>query len=441
MNTIEANQKWEEVLGLLREEITGFNYDTWIAPIVLMEVEDGVVRLEVSDMFIRSNLKKRYERFILQAVQTVFGPEYEAEFLSPGMKPEDTGRKTPARTNTGFNLNPRYTFDTFVVGSNNRFAAASASAVAEMPAVAYNPLFLYGGVGLGKTHLMHAIGHEILRQDPDANLLYMTSEEFTNEVISSISKRKNEELRDKLRNVDVLMVDDIQFIAGKTATQEEFFHTFNQLHSMKKQIVISSDRPPQEIPTLEERLRSRFQMGLVADIQRPDYETRIAILNRKAEEEHYQFDDEVIAFIAENIKSNIRELEGAMNRVNAFADLNRSPVTMELAREALGDLIPIRDPKRVTAELIMQVVCDHCGVTIEDMTSSRRSREISEPRQIAMYLCRELVKLSTTRIGAAFGKRDHTTVMHACEKVSKDAAKSPEVRKTIETLKQKIKEA
>ncbi|MBQ3223344.1 MAG: chromosomal replication initiator protein DnaA [Clostridia bacterium] len=441
MNNTEAKQNWDEVLSLLHEEITGFSYDTWIAPIVLLDVEDNIVRLEVSDMFIRSNLKKRYERSILQTVKSVFGQEYETEFVSPGMKQEEPRRAAPARIENSFKLNPRYTFDTFVVGSNNRFASAAAAAVAEMPAEAYNPLFLYGGVGLGKTHLMHAIGHEVLRQDPDANLLYMTSEEFTNEVISAIAKKKNEELREKLRNVDVLMVDDIQFIAGKTATQEEFFHTFNQLHSMKKQIVISSDRPPREIPTLEERLRSRFEWGLVADIQKPDYETRMAILNRKAEEEHYQIDDDVIAFIAENINSNIRELEGALTRVNALADLNRTAVTLDLAREALSSLIPIRDPKRVTAELIMQVVCDATGVTMEDMVSSRRSREISEPRQMAMYLCRELTELSTTRIGAAFGKRDHTTVMHACEKIAKDAAKSADVRKRIDALKQKIKEA
>jgi len=276
--------------------------------------------------------------------------------------------------------------------------------------------------------------------DPDVKLLYLTSEEFTNQVISAISKKTNEELRDRLRGVDVLMVDDIQFLAGKPSTQEEFFHTFNQLYQMKKQIVISSDRPPKEIPTLEERLRSRFEWGLVADIQKPDYETRMAILNRKAEEERYQISDEVVAFIAEHVSSNIRELEGALTRVNALADLSHTDVTLELAQEALSGLVAIRDPRRVTAELIMEVVCEHFGVTVEDMVSTRRSREISEPRQIAMYLCRELTDLSTTSIGAAFGKRDHTTVMHACAKVSKDLADA-QTRKTVETLREKIREA
>lgn len=437
----ESQLCWEKTLDLIRGEVPEFSYRAWIEPIKLVSVEDGIVYIEGNELFSMTNMRKRYVPLLTQAVKATFGQHYELDVAYPGAQPQEKEKPAAARNVNRPKLNPRYTFDTFVVGSNNRFANAAAAAVAEMPAEAYNPLFLYGGVGLGKTHLMHAIGHQILKQNPDANLLYLTSEEFTNDVISAISKKTNEELRDRLRNVDVLMVDDIQFIAGKTATQEEFFHTFNQLHGMKKQIVISSDRPPREIPTLEERLRSRFEWGLVADIQKPDYETRMAILNRKAEEEHYQINDDVIAFIAENINSNIRELEGALTRVNALADLNRTEVTLDLAREALSSLIPIRDPRRVTAELIMQVVCSHAGVTMEDMVSSRRSREISEPRQMAMYLCRELTDLSTTRIGAAFGKRDHTTVMHACDKVAKDAAKSADVRKRIEELKQKIKEA
>ena len=370
----ESQLCWEKTLDLIRGEVPEFSYRAWIEPIKLVSVEDGIVYIEGNELFSMTNMRKRYVPLLTQAVKATFGQQYELDVAYPGAQPQEKEKPAAARNVNRPKLNPRYTFDTFVVGSNNRFANAAAAAVAEMPAEAYNPLFLYGGVGLGKTHLMHAIGHQILKQNPDANLLYLTSEEFTNDVISAISKKTNEELRDRLRNVDVLMVDDIQFIAGKTATQEEFFHTFNQLHGMKKQIVISSDRPPREIPTLEERLRSRFEWGLVADIQKPDYETRMAILNRKAEEEHYQINDDVIAFIAENINSNIRELEGALTRVNALADLNRTEVTLDLAREALSSLIPIRDPRRVTAELIMQVVCSHAGVTMEDMVSSRRSR-------------------------------------------------------------------
>lgn len=440
MISSEAQLCWDQALAFLRENMPEFGYRMWIEPLKLISVEENTVYLEGSDLIATTNMKKRYLPVITQAVQAAFGEEYAVAVNYPGSGASEKPAASATRLSRPA-LNPRYTFETFVVGGNNRFAHAAAVAVAEMPAEAYNPLFLYGGVGLGKTHLMHAIGHQILSQNPDANLLYMTSEEFTNQVISAISKKTNEELRDKLRNVDVLMVDDIQFIAGKTATQEEFFHTFNQLHSMKKQIVISSDRPPRDIPTLEERLRSRFEWGLVADIQRPDYETRMAILNRKAEEEHYTISDDVIAFIAENINTNIRELEGALTRVNALADLNRTDVTLDLAREALSSLIPIRDPRRVTVELIMKVVCEHSGVTVEDLVSSRRTRDISEPRQMAMYLCRELIGLSTTRIGAAFGNRDHTTVMHACDKVAKDANESASVRQAIETLKQKIREA
>ncbi len=434
----EAQTHWDRAKELMRAEIQEFSYRAWIEPLKLISAEDDTVLLEGTDLFSTTNIRKRYMSLLTQAVKATFGREFDCDITYPGAARESDAPRSGARMRPA--LNPRYTFDTFVVGSSNRFAHAAAMAVAEMPADAYNPLFLYGGVGLGKTHLMHAIGHQILKDDPDTKLLYLTSEEFTNQVISAISKKTNEELRDRLRGVDVLMVDDIQFIAGKPSTQEEFFHTFNQLYQMKKQIVISSDRPPKEIPTLEERLRSRFEWGLVADIQKPDYETRMAILNRKAEEERYQIDDEVVAFIAEHVNSNIRELEGALTRVNALAELEHTSVTLALAQEALSSLISIRDPRRVTPELIMQVVCEHFGVTMEDMVSSRRSREISEPRQIAMFLCRDMIGLSTTSIGAAFGKRDHTTVMHACNKVAKDM-ESADGRKRVEDLRQKIREA
>lgn len=442
MITPESQICWEKALDLIRNEVPEFSYRAWIEPLKLLSVDNNTVYLEGNELFSMTNMRKRYVPLLTQAVKAAFGPEFEPNISYPGAPAAEKAHAASAKNVNMPTLNPRYTFDTFVVGSNNRFAHAAAVAVAEMPAEAYNPLFLYGGVGLGKTHLMHAIGHQILSQNPDANLLYLTSEEFTNQVITAISKKTNQELRDKLRNVDVLMIDDIQFIAGKVATQEEFFHTFNQLYQMQKQIIISSDRSPREIATLEERLRSRFEWGLVADIQKPDYETRIAILKRKAEEEeHYRIDDDVIAFIAENINSNIRELEGALTHVNALADVYHTEVTLDLAKKALSTLIPIRDPRRITAELIMQVVCEHNGVSIDDMISGRRSREISEPRQMAMYLCREMTDLSTTRIGDAFGKRDHTTVMHACDKIAKEALKSEDLRRTIETLKQKIRES
>ena len=432
MNSADTQKLWEETLELLRAEISPINYKGWIEPLEFSGLDGSCIILCGSDLFNATAVRKRYISILTQAVHRTFGEEYEVYITCPG-------EKAPQRS-AHIQFNPQYTFETFVVGSNNRLAQAAAIAVAEMPAEAYNPLFLYGGVGLGKTHLIHAIGNQILKNDPSANLLYLTSEEFTNMVITAIEKHTNQELRDKLRYVDVLMVDDIQFIAGKTATQEEFFHTFNQLYNMKKQIIISSDRPPREIPTLEERLRSRFEWGLVADIGKPDYETRIAILNRKAEGERRPIPSDVISFIAENVQSNIRELEGALTRVTALADLNHSEVTLDLARESLGNIIQIRDPRRITAQLIKQTVCSHYGVTVEDMDSTRRSREISDPRQIAMYLCREMTELSTTRIGAEFGKRDHTTVMHACEKIEESIEKDMKLRAEIQLLRRKITE-
>ena len=338
-------------------------------------------------------------------------------------------------------LNPRYTFDTFVVGANNNLAHAASLAVAESPGEIYNPLFIYGGVGLGKTHLMHSIAHFILKNNPKAKILYVTSEKFTNELIDAIRNKNNistTEFREKYRNNDVLLIDDIQFIIGKESTQEEFFHTFNALYEAKKQIIISSDKPPKEIETLEERLRSRFEWGLTVDIQSPDYETRMAILRKKEELEGYNIDNEVIKYIASNIKSNIRELEGALTKIVALSKLDRKEINLDLAEEALKDLISPNGTQEVTPELIIQVVADHYGVTPLDLASQKRSKDIVYPRQIAMYLCRSMVDTSLQHIGKCLGGRDHTTIIHGIEKVEAELATNSSLQNTIDILKKKI---
>ena len=335
-------------------------------------------------------------------------------------------------------LNPKYTFDSFVIGNSNRFAHAASLAVAESPAKAYNPLFIYGGVGLGKTHLMHAIGHYILANNPKSKVVYVSSEKFTNELINSIKDDKNVEFRNKYRNVDVLLIDDIQFIAGKERTQEEFFHTFNDLHEANKQIILSSDRPPKEIPTLEDRLRSRFEWGLIADIQPPDFETRIAILKKKADVENLNIPNEVMVYIATKIKSNIRELEGALIRIVAFSSLTNKEIGIDLASEALKDIISSRNSKQVTIELIQDIVSSYFNLKVEDFKSSRRTRNITFPRQIAMYLCRKLTDMSLPKIGEEFGGRDHTTVIHACEKISKGLKEDENLQDNIAELTKKI---
>lgn len=335
-------------------------------------------------------------------------------------------------------LNPKYTFDSFVIGNSNRFAHAASLAVAESPAKAYNPLFIYGGVGLGKTHLMHAIGHYILQNTPNAKVVYVSSEKFTNELINSIKDDKNEEFRNKYRNVDVLLIDDIQFIAGKERTQEEFFHTFNALYEADKQIILSSDRPPKEIPTLEDRLRSRFEWGLIADIQAPDFETRIAILKKKADVENLDIPNEVMVYIATKIKSNIRELEGALIRIVAYSSLTNREISVDLAAEALKDIISSEQNKQITIELIQDIVCNYFNLKIQELKSSRRTRNIAFPRQIAMYLSRKLTDMSLPKIGEEFGGRDHTTVIHAYEKISNILKKDESLRNVIDDLNKKI---
>ncbi|NLG24441.1 MAG: chromosomal replication initiator protein DnaA [Clostridiales bacterium] len=438
MNYNDAAGLWQKTLDLLHSEVEEHSYLTWFKPIRLVSVDDGLMVLEVGDRFVQQVLKARFLLLIQNAVLVSFGGEYAIEVVvrgeRPGERPADAASAPPDTF-----LNPKYTFDTFVVGASNRFAHAASLAVAELPSDAYNPLFLYGGVGLGKTHLMHAIGHYIQRQTPSAKLMYITSENFTNQLIDAIAKKTNQEFRERLRNVDVLMVDDIQFIAGKTSTQEEFFHTFNELHGGGKQIIISSDRPPKEIPTLEERLRSRFEWGLIADIQRPDYETRIAILRNKADNERIQVDNDVLHYIAERIESNIRELEGALTRVNAKASFTRSPITLAMAEEELSKILKTGETRRIGPELIMDVVAGYYHLPVAEMTSQRRNREIAMPRQVAMFLTREMTDLSTTRIGDAFGGRDHTTVLHACDKVADMVKANARMRETVEELRTSIR--
>jgi len=431
---------WEKACGLLREDMNEVSYNTWIdsslKPTLLKE---DVLYVEAVTEFIKKTIVSRYAMLITNAVTQAAGRSLRVEILSAQesqalISKSAEGAEPPAAP---YSLNPKYTFGTFVVGNANRFAHAASLAVAEAPAEAYNPLFIYGDVGLGKTHLMHAIGHHIREQFPKTNLLYISSENFTNELIFAIQKNKNAEFRNRFRSVDVLMVDDIQFIAGRDSTQEEFFHTFNTLHTAGKQIVISSDKPPKEIARLEDRLVSRFEWGLVADIQKPDIETRIAILRKKAASDQMPVDDDVLTLIAGRIDTNIRELEGSLTRVVAYATLTGRPVTCELAEEALKDILAVKDSKRITCELIQQAVADYYSVPLFELKAKRRNRDIAVPRQIAMYLTRELTEMSLTQIGSAFN-RDHTTVIHACEKISGDARTDSALSSLLEDLRRAV---
>ena len=439
-----VQDKWKEILQRVRDEheLSEISFTTWIEPLTIHSVEDNLITILVpSEKMGLDYVSKKYTLPIKVAIAEITGVNYEIRFILPE---EVKQEKAPAPVQKNLyvpNLNPKYTFDTFVVGSNNNLAHAAALAVAESPGEIYNPLFIYGGVGLGKTHLMHAIAHFILKNNPKSKILYVSSETFTNELIDAIRNKNNittTEFREKYRNNDVLLIDDIQFIIGKESTQEEFFHTFNTLYESKKQIIISSDKPPKEIETLEERLRSRFEWGLTVDIQSPDYETRMAILRKKEEMEGYNIDNEVIKYIATNIKSNIRELEGALTKIVALSRLNKCDITLELAEEALKDIISPNAQREVTPELIIQVVSDHFGITPADVISQKRTKDIVYPRQIIMYLCRTMTETSLQIIGRSLGKRDHTTVLHGADKITSDMQKDETLRNTIDILKKKI---
>lgn len=443
MNDIE--QSWDKVLEFLKPELTPVSFDTWISPLkpFRLDEEKSLLYLISGGGIGKNLLEDRYRSIIETAVKQAFGIRLSVVFLDSEEVELAEAAKSNA-LNRNFTdelyLNPKYVFSTFVVGNNNRFAHAASLAVAELPSTAYNPLFLYGGAGLGKTHLMHAIGHHIVRSAPKLKVLYVSSEMFTNELIKAIRENKTHEFKNKYRNIDVLLIDDIQFIEKKERVQEEFFYTFESLKSANKQIILSSDRPPKEIATLEERLRSRFEWGLMADIQPPDFETRVAILCKKAELEDIAVNDEfmsVIEIIAEKIQNNIRELEGAFIRVVAYASLTGQNINRELAREVLKDVFSAKD-KYIAPDLIKKQVCKHFNIKLQDIESSKRSRDLAYPRQIAMYLCRSMTDLSLPKIGEAFGNRDHTTVIHACEKITGDLRGNDVLKEIVSRLEDSI---
>ena len=431
---------WSRVMELLKDELSEISYNTWILSIEPISLTSTSIKLGVPTEFNKGILDSRYSTLISNAVKQVTSKEYGIIITVPSMEPSKHKSNDVDAVEDASNLflNPKYTFDTFVIGNGNRLAHAASVAVAEAPAKAYNPLFLYGGVGLGKTHLMHAIGHYTLSQNPSTRVMYVSSEKFTNELINAIKDDTNEEFRGRYRNVDILLIDDIQFIGGKERTQEEFFHTFNALYEADKQIVISSDRPPKEITTLEERLRSRFEWGLTADIQSPDLETRIAILQKKAQLESLIIPDDVLVFIANKVISNIRELEGALNKVVAYSTLTEKEISVDLCTEALKELLSAANTKTIDPESIIDSVSRFYDIRPEDFKSPKRNRSISFPRQIAMYLCRDILGMSLPQIGREFGGRDHTTVIHAVQKVEDDMAVNHETMRAVEELRRNI---
>ena len=423
-------EKWDEILQTVKTEhdVSDISFDTWIKPLEVFGVEGNTLYILVpSEQMTLSYISKKYYLPLKVAIAEIIGTEYEIQFILPeqtrNIRPSNNkGKKTPEpEASKRSNLNPNYTFDTFVVGSNNRFAQSASLAVAESPGEAYNPLYIYGGPGLGKTHLMHSIGHFILERNPEAKVLYVTSEEFTNEVIESIrsgNASAMNKFREKYRTIDVLMIDDVQFIIGKESTQEEFFHTFNALHSAGKQIILTSDKPPKDMETLEERIRSRFEWGLMADIGAPDYETRMAILRRKVESDDMSLSDDILNYIANNIKSNIRELEGALNKLLAYSNLEKTEITMEIAKKELQNIITPDKPREITPQLIIEVVSEHFQISLDQMISKNRSNEIARPRQIAMYLCKTMTDIPLDSIGSLLGGRDHSTIIHGIKKIA-----------------------
>ena len=445
---MDIKENWDLIKETLKTEydLSEISYNTWVKPLRFHSVDHDVVTIMIpSDQaHALKYISSKYKSYFQVTVSEMFNHTYDIEFILE-KDADDEMMSAPGNVyNINYenaNLNSKYRFDTFVVGGNNKFAHSASLAVAESPGVAYNPLYLYGGAGLGKTHLMHSIGHFILEHNPDMKVLYVTSEQFTNEVIESIrsgNASKMTKLREKYRTVDVLLIDDVQFIIGKESTQEEFFHTFNVLHSAGKQIILSSDKPPKEMETLEERFRSRFEWGLIADIQPPDYETRMAILKKNAENYNKEINEEIFQYIATNIKSNIRELEGAFNKVIAYSKLNKVEINLSSVQEALTDIISPNEKKQITSGLIVEVVAEHFGITPEDIMSKRRNTEYVLPRQICMYLCRKYTDDSLQSIGKAVGKKDHTTVIHGIEKITEDIEKNDELKGKIDIIIKKL---
>ena len=443
---------WDKVLEIAQERISNTSYQTFIKDTQLYSLKNDEAIILVSLPFNASWLNQRYSEIMQAIIYDVIGYEVKPHFISEDelasynyvntkevQEPQVQHSSIDDKTWGKEQFNMHNTFDTFVIGPGNRFPHAASLAVAEAPAEAYNPLFIYGGVGLGKTHLMHAIGHHVLSNKPNAKVIYTSSEKFTNEFIKSIRDNETEAFREKYRKIDVLLIDDIQFIQNKEQTQEEFFHTFNELHQNNKQIVISSDRPPKEIAKLEDRLRSRFEWGLIVDITPPDYETRMAILQKKIEEENLDIPPEALNYIANQIQSNIRELEGALTRLLAYSKLQGKPITTELTAEAIKDIIQSPKSKKITIQDIQKVVGQYYSVRIEDFSAKKRTKSIAYPRQIAMYLSRELTDFSLPKIGEEFGGRDHTTVIHAHEKIANDIKSDPTFKQEVENLEKEIR--
>ncbi len=464
--TLNTKQIWQAALGDLQVQIPRNEFDTWIKQTSLVAIEDGLAIVGATNIFVRQELEGRYVAPITQTLSTILGYTVQVRVVidshgdngadddetprastnGNGASPRATAQQRLSTEPTQLELptprtamlHPRLTFDSFIVGSSNRLAHAACLAVSEHPAMAYNPLFLYGGVGLGKTHLLHAIGNLALDTDPEINVLYVSAEKFTNDLINAIRRQNTEEFRLRYRNIDILLIDDIQFIAGKEGTQEEFFHTFNTLHGAGKQIVLSSDRPPKAIATLEERLRSRFEWGLIVDVQSPDIETRTAILRAKGESLNVHVPDEVVDFVAHRIQSNIRELEGSLNRVVAFANLNRQPITVDIAAAALSDILGNSRRQRISNDAIVDAVSKFYGIDLKVLKGRGRSRNIVVPRQIAMYLMREETESSLMEIGNELGGRDHTTVLHGCDKIATEINTDARLRADVLAIRERL---
>ncbi|MDR0979252.1 MAG: chromosomal replication initiator protein DnaA [Lachnospiraceae bacterium] len=438
----ELNAFLNEVKESLKKEIPEISYNTWLKDLKIKSINENVVTLIYRDSVNLPFVKSKYTDILTSAFNLILHKDCIISIISEDLVPDEKLEyKNSSDVSYGYSnslLNPKYTFSNFVVGDNNRLAHSASLAVAEAPAASYNPLFLYGGVGLGKTHLMHAIGNEILKTNKTASVLYVTSEKFTNEFINAIKDNSNEKFRNKYRNIDLLLIDDIQFIAGKERIQEEFFHTFNSLHESGKQIILSSDRPPRDIQFLEDRLKSRFEWGLLADISMADYETRLAILRKKTDETHVIISDDILSNIATKINSNIRELEGVFNKLVATSTLTHAQITLEMSEKAINDII-LKKENVVSIDYIIDVVSKYFNVSVYDLKSSKRSNEIAFPRQVCMYLCRNILDMSFPIIGKTLGGRDHSTVMHACNKIEKDIKESAQTKQIIDSIKSVIR--
>ena len=441
----EKNELVEKIKEVLKPELTTISYNTWILPLDIRSIDGNHIVFTAISEYQKDFIENKYKSLIFNTLRYITNKDWTYSVID--LSEEEKGNNqndnvvsnenkepSPEAELNKSTLNPKYTFETFVVGNNNRFAHAAALAVGNEPSDSYNPLFLYGGVGLGKTHLMHAIGNRILENNKNANVLYVTSEKFTNQLINAIKDNKNEFFRNKYRNIDVLLIDDIQFIAGKERIQEEFFHTFNALYEERKQIIISSDKPPRDIQFLEDRLKSRFEWGLLADISCPDYETRLAILRKKAQDDSIVIDDYILSNIANKIDSNIRELEGVFNKIVARASLTHSPITIELAENIINEF-KYENEKVISCDFIKETVSKYFSINKDDLSGNKRSNDIAFPRQIAMYLCREIANMSYPQIGEDFGGRDHSTVMHGCKKIEKEVKEKTNTKLIVDSVK------